>query len=681
MNMKFKRVMLLATLLVMTLSAVTGGTIAWFTDNVTSANNVITSGNLDVELEYSKDFQNWNTVEGKSDLFSDHLWEPGYTEVVYLRLTNKGNLAIKYALNMLFTETEGTNVYGETFKLSNSLKYAVVDANAAYATRDAARSAAEASAVTLSAYKGTGIMTEQNDFATVALVVYMPEEVGNEANAKTGTAAPVINLGIKLEAFQKDSEVDAFGPDYDLESSEQIITTADGLQLLQDAVEHDRLYLYLVPEDYAGDTVIVPEGVTDIGNYAFAYNNNVKTVILPSTVTNLGRGFDSSTVEKVVLNEGLTTISSRAFRRTYDLKEVVIPSTVTTVADNAFQSSGIKHIVFPESVTSIGDSCFTGSTVESVVIAGKNVRIDRFAFRDCPNLTSVTILADEITLGDGMIFTPSQHNNLNPNGITIYTYSQQVANAIKANGTFKGTIEMLTAPSTAAELKTALSDAQPGQALRVEAGTYGTLPSSSFKAGVTLYCEEGVVFSGKSGLNIQGATVVGATFSNPSGSAVSGTINGTFKDCTFTGSNGLRECYVGETTVFENCVFSGDVYGMHFDGSSKTITFKNCTFSGFNATAAAIKLVTFEGCTFVGNGKSAYNGLNLWGNGDFKDCTFIFDGSTANEWIDLRGENKTATFTNCVVKDGSTTKSVAEVVRKSYDSSVIIIDGTVFIPQ
>ena len=127
------------------------------------------------------------------------------------------------------------------------------------------------------------------------------------------------------------------------------------------------------------------------------------------------------------------------------MQEVVISSTVTTIADNAFQRSGIKNIVFPANVSYIGDSCFTASTVETVLIEGAYVKIARYAFRDCPKLTKVTILSDTVTLGEGMIFTNSQNNNQNPNNITIYVASEAVKDAIVANGTFKGQLVVMKA--------------------------------------------------------------------------------------------------------------------------------------------------------------------------------------------------------------------------------------------
>ncbi|MBP3383753.1 MAG: hypothetical protein J6K78_07585 [Tidjanibacter sp.] len=159
----------------------------------------------------------------------------------------------------------------------------------------------------------------------------------------------------------------------------------------------------------------------------------------------------------------------------------------------------------------------------------------------------------------------------------------------------------------------------------------------------------GVVIEGNTSLNVNGATVIGGTFKNESGNAVSGTINGTFKGCEFTGSNGLRGCYAGETVVFEGCEFDGNTYGVHFDGGANDVIFKNCTISGFNALGAALTMATFENCTFVGNGKSGYNGANLWGSAKLINCEFTFDGSTATEWIDCIGADKTYEFVNCTI--------------------------------
>ena len=225
--------------------------------------------------------------------------------------------------------------------------------------------------------------------------------------------------------------------------------------------------------------------------------------------------------------------------------------------------------------------------------------------------------------------------------------SEAYANMVSVTGAYvkvEGTKSAVVANQD--DLKGALDS--DNVVVAVAEGKY-TFPSSSVKASQTIVCAEGTVFTGNSKLNINGATVIGAEFKNENSTAVSGTINGTFKNCTFTGSNALRGCYAGETVVFENCVFDGDVYSVHFDGGANDAIFRNCVFSGFNAFGAALTQLTLDGCTFVGNGKSGYNGANLWGSTTLKGCEFTFNGTTANEWIDCIGADKVYSFENCTI--------------------------------
>ena len=246
-----------------------------------------------------------------------------------------------------------------------------------------------------------------------------------------------------------------------------------------------------------------------------------------------------------------------------------------------------------------------------------------------------TVKINNTTLGTGV----NHYVVANPENQTIYI----------DNKLDKLVSEDVKDVASAEELTEAIKnvDASKTTVINVATGEY-TMPSGLNK-NVTLNCAEGTVFKGNSKLNINGATVIGATFSNPSGSAVDQTINGTFKGCEFEGSNAVRYAYAGETVVFEDCVFSGNLYGVHFDGGKNDVIFRNCTISGFNALGSALTLVTFEGCTFVGNGRSGYNGANLWGSAKMVNCEFTFDGTTSNEWIDCIGADKTYEFENCTV--------------------------------
>ena len=259
-----KRALVLSLLsLLLCMSMLVGTTFAWFTDSVTSGKNRIVAGNLDIELKYSKDFAAWNTVEGTEDLVDpDALWEPGRTEVVYLKLSNEGTLVLKYNFAMTVANTIiGKSVAGNDIELSKYLKYDIVPVTEAYDGRDAARAAVESTAKELTAYTDADVM-EPGASKTMALVVYMPESVGNEANYR-GEAIPTIELGLNLFATQKDAEEDSFGPDYDKYST-TVKNVEELLERLANAVPGEKIYME--PGVYAlEETIVIPSGVSLYG--------------------------------------------------------------------------------------------------------------------------------------------------------------------------------------------------------------------------------------------------------------------------------------------------------------------------------------------------------------------------------------------------------------------------------
>ena len=141
-----KALIMSVTSMVLCVAMLVGMTFAWFTDTASTAVNKIQAGNLDVQLEYSKDFNTWNKVTDTTKLFEEStLWEPGRTEVVYLRVKNAGNLALKYTLGIYnLYENRGKNVEGKFYYLRNFVKLGAVEATEKFADRDTAISAVNA---------------------------------------------------------------------------------------------------------------------------------------------------------------------------------------------------------------------------------------------------------------------------------------------------------------------------------------------------------------------------------------------------------------------------------------------------------------------------------------------------------------------------------------------------------
>ena len=123
-----KRALLTSVMaLVMCVVMLVGTTFAWFTDTASTAVNKIQAGNLDVALEMQEN-GNWVSAEGKTLQFktadnrtTDILWEPGCRyELPALRVVNKGNLALKYKIQI-------TGIQGDA-KLNKVIDWTINDA-------------------------------------------------------------------------------------------------------------------------------------------------------------------------------------------------------------------------------------------------------------------------------------------------------------------------------------------------------------------------------------------------------------------------------------------------------------------------------------------------------------------------------------------------------------------------
>lgn len=233
-KMKYLRTWLVVALVVTIIGSLTGGTVAWFTDSVESTGNIIKSGTLDIKLYAAdpdtytaNDFAWANTHEVKNDspaLFTYELWEPGYTEVRYLKIENAGDLALKYQIGINPSSvTTGAN---DTANLADVIDVYVLDGGTAITrtslenvepksiTELMAEGAFAANGVLLPAEgKGsTDVNEDANPRGSVekVIVLKMQESAGNEYQN-----CSLSNVGIKLEAAQYMWENDSFDHKYD----------------------------------------------------------------------------------------------------------------------------------------------------------------------------------------------------------------------------------------------------------------------------------------------------------------------------------------------------------------------------------------------------------------------------------------------------------------------------------
>ena len=218
-----KRALLTSVMaLAMCVVMLVGTTFAWFTDTASTAVNKIQAGNLDVKLMYSTDMQTWTEATEQTKLFDDNaLWEPGYTQVVYLKVVNAGNLALKYEVSTNSYDMErGKNAAGELFYIDKFLRIGTAT------TENAFNGRSDAIAAIAGSEKNMGKeMQISDDWAVLdpkaeskpfAVVIYMPTTVGNEANNVQSWRHPSLKgFGLVVNATQATMESDSFDNTYD----------------------------------------------------------------------------------------------------------------------------------------------------------------------------------------------------------------------------------------------------------------------------------------------------------------------------------------------------------------------------------------------------------------------------------------------------------------------------------
>ena len=141
--------------------------------------------------------------------------------------------------------------------------------------------------------------------------------------------------------------------------------------------------------------LVIPDGVTKIGNDAFNGNDYLTSVTIPESVSSIGDHAFSSceNLTSVTINYGVTKIGNGAFEFCFSLSNLTIPNSVTNIGDEAFAScDNLPNVVIPNSVTRIGVSAFSYCTeLQSVTIPDSVTEIEKRAFANCYNLSSITI--------------------------------------------------------------------------------------------------------------------------------------------------------------------------------------------------------------------------------------------------------------------------------------------------
>ncbi len=186
----------------------TGASLAWFTDTSPELHNVINIAQFDLEVSYRfPDETTYQPFTETSEVFNDEeLYEPGYTKVVYFCVKNNGTVPFDHQTAVIVRESiEGYTESRDPIHLEKFLQFGLVvnpDESALEQQVATREKAAALATEPLNVYHSTVSSLGAGDETYMALILHMPEEVGNDANYR-GIPEPTVLLGIGVNATQQ----------------------------------------------------------------------------------------------------------------------------------------------------------------------------------------------------------------------------------------------------------------------------------------------------------------------------------------------------------------------------------------------------------------------------------------------------------------------------------------------
>lgn len=171
-------------------------------------------------------------------------------------------------------------------------------------------------------------------------------------------------------------------------------------------------------------SISIPEGVTYISTYAFSNCFHLVSVTLPETLQSLDyRSFRGcGNLAGITIPGKVTTVSEEAFADCYNMTSVTISEGVTTLEWGAFAACSLTSVKLPKSLETICDHAFFEGCMTSIVIPASVKNLEDAAFMDSNKLENVYILNPETVFGDDpFCYCPS--------GMTIWGYSGSTAQA------------------------------------------------------------------------------------------------------------------------------------------------------------------------------------------------------------------------------------------------------------
>ena len=367
--------------------------------------------------------------------------------------------------------------------------------------------------------------------------------------------------------------------------------------------------------------VIVEEGVGVLYDRTFRRFYALEEVVLPSTLTTIGAAgsgvFQScNNLKSIVLPESVTVLGKGSFQECSSLESINIPAGVTRIEADALRATGLVSVEFHEGVTYFGAQ----------------------AFRDCKQLKEVIINAPEFTMEGNTFgitaapFTP----------MTIYVANAEMKTYVESKLTAhaKTYITVVAPNSVASKEDLPVENGKIDTNFDEDVNLYGDIRVSANETNANSgYGATGVTVTDGAVLNGQGHTL---TVDNAWGTwdCVVAAQGGTIKNLTVSGAmRGIFMPGANGDVFIDNVIFDNVIYTFNSDAGNKNygVYISNSTLNGWTSHSDVHKEVVYTNCKFgKGNG---YAFCRPYGTTAFVGCAF-----EAGFQVDAIGA---ITFENC----------------------------------
>ena len=702
-NFSSKKALLLSVLsMVICVSMLIGSTFAWFTDSATASVNKIQSGNLEIELEMSKDGGNtWETVNDNSRLDflvngalpagdTTILWEPGCTfELPLLRVRNSGNLALKYQV-VISGATNGNEDGKDGLKLLEVVKFtASVDG-----AEGTAVNVKDGSAVA----KGMLVPAEKADetnknVQTIKISAHMDETAGNEYKGLV-----VKGIKINVVATQATYEYDSNSNQYDA-GAEMVYPegiTKDSFAENQTSVDSDGNFYTSFKDAMAGvangGTIYLKEGST----IDFPTHLNVT-----KNITIQGNGADFSGKD-ISIGTYAAPENTETTIEIYNAKNLVVWGQPTANLSDSCTwnvkfyncaNDGCNFLMYRggESATAkinlVIENCkangFSDSTVHTTADGSIVIKNTAFTNNCAPvNIAhkqsgTMTVSVENCTFVNcGKIDTSNDYfapvrfvNNSTVGTLNVTLTNNGFSGTIGTNGDIL--LGDYRTGKASHKVTATIVTSTPVMVKSSEDAAYsyagGTIVAGLKKAAAATQTELDNVIS--SATEPTSVTLNAGTYTLPTLENKDITVKGT-KDTIVNMKNVVNKAssasFDGVTVNFG----TEDYRGFQHTGK---LTYEDCTITGKQFLYA--EEVEFINCEFVQDAVD----YNVWTYGAgsvlFKDCTFTCKGKAVLIYNEGALSAQTVEFRNCKFEASSAVVGKAAIeIDSSYTSYTVIID-------